>query len=97
MMKHNGLIQLGEERVYFVYTSTSQLITEESQDRNSNSRNLEVEVCLLVCAYSIQNLELRQVALPPVGWALPTENLPYKCYSQASLRQALLQVSFQMI
>jgi hypothetical protein len=36
--------QVGEERVYSVYTSTLLFTTKGSQDRNSQSRNLEVGV-----------------------------------------------------
>lgn len=50
--------QLGEQRVYLAYASTSQFFMQSSQDRNSNSMNQEAgsdaevteECCLL--AYS---------------------------------------------
>jgi hypothetical protein len=35
-MKHHNQSNLGEERVYVVYTSTSEFIIEVNQDRNSN-------------------------------------------------------------
>ena len=35
--------QVGEERVYSAYTSTLWFVTEGSQDRSSQGRNLEAE------------------------------------------------------
>jgi hypothetical protein len=44
LLQHNIMVkkQVGEERVYLAYTSTTLFIREGSQDRNSNrDRNLE--------------------------------------------------------
>jgi hypothetical protein len=36
VMKHHDQNQVGEEKVYSIYTSTSQLIIKGSQNRNSS-------------------------------------------------------------
>lgn len=77
--------QLGEERVYLAYASSSLFINQSSQDRNSSSMNQEAgsdaevmaECCLF--AYSThlaQQKESQQhqfdVAPPAMEWALPS-------------------------
>ena len=41
--KHHGQKQLREERVYLAYTSTSQSITEGSQEKPKHSKNQGTE------------------------------------------------------
>jgi hypothetical protein len=54
---HHDQKRVGEERIYSTYTSTSQFITEGSQDRLKQARNLKERAdaeamegcCLLAC------------------------------------------------
>lgn len=96
-MKLHDQKQFGKERVYFVYTSTPQLITEENWDRIQTTgiwrqvlRSVLTGLLSLLC-YHTQDLELRQVALLLVGWAVPRQSrriCPTSTYSLL-LRQFL--------
>lgn len=95
-MEHCKQKWLGEERVYFPFTSRHQFITERSQGRNSSragawKRELKAieEGCLLACSvcFIIYTRTICPGVVPPtVGWAFPHQSIIKKMHHKFSNR-----------
>jgi hypothetical protein len=101
MMEHHDQKQVVEERVCLAYTSTSQSITERSQDRNSSRtetwRQELIQRPWMGAVYSTCFLiESRTtsagIAPPSVGWSFPHKSLIYENALHPGLMKAFSQL-----
>jgi hypothetical protein len=80
MMEHHDRKQVGEERIYLAYTSSSLLIVECVQVRNSNRAGADTEIMeghfLLACfSWFMQSGFWKNPGPPAQGWHYPHQSL----------------------